>query len=173
MNQSNAFIDNQGKLIIEGGRIIYRNFSGKETKFNHAGDKNFCVFIDDPAFAEQLKADGWNVKIRQPRDEGDSVSHFLKVNINYRNRGPKVFRHIGKATFECNQDTIADIDQDEIIGCDIIVNPYHWERDGKSGISGYLDTLHVVVKEDYFNDKYAQMPKLPEDEKAEPNDPFM
>ena len=50
-------------LVIENCRITFKNFSGKETKFNPAGRRNFAVVLDEDT-AHKLSDDGWNVKIR-------------------------------------------------------------------------------------------------------------
>lgn len=155
MNNSIVTVDANGRLIIENARIIYRNFSGTPTQYNREGDRNFCVFIDDSNAANDLKDLGWNVKIRKPRDEEDEVAHYIKVNVSYRFKAPKVMLHTKRNVTELTEETVGLLDNADIITCDMVINPSHWEANGNSGISGYLDSLHVVIQEDYFADKYA------------------
>ena len=42
-------------LVMENARLIFRNFSGNETRFNRNGNRNFCVIIDNPEQAEELR----------------------------------------------------------------------------------------------------------------------
>lgn len=155
---SKVLTDGNGKLIIEDAKILYRNFSGLGSPYNREGDRNFNVIIDDPEVANQLQADGWNVKCRLPRDPEDLPLYHVKVNVNFKSaRGPKIYLHTGSAMSYLDETTVNELDQSDILTCDMIISPYHYERNGQTGISAYLDTLHVVIKEDPFAHKYANL----------------
>lgn len=152
------------KLVIENAKIIFRNFSGKETKFNRAGNRNFCVIIEDSTKAKQLEEIGWNVKTLKPRDEDDEPRYYISVTVNYNKDHKMTICMVTrkKKTF-LDEDTVGTLDYADISNVDLTINPSYWSVGGKSGIKAYLKTMYAVIEEDDFADKYAEE-EFPDDE---------
>ena len=145
----------RGILQIEDARIIYRNFSGLGSKYNREGDRNFAVIIPNQEICDKLVEEGWNVKIKPPRDEDESPFMYLPVKIKFNNRGPAAYVVSGKKVTRLTEETIDMLDEIDIQSVDMDLRGYDWEVNGKSGRSAYLQAINVVQNIDRFGAKYA------------------
>lgn len=144
-------------LSVENARIIFRNFAGKESKFNPKGKRNFCLLLD-PDSAQNLSDEGWNVKFLNPRDPDDDPQPYIQVAVAFENFPPNVWLISGKKKTKLDEDSVAVLDYAEIQNVDIIVTPYFWELpSGKSGIKAYVKTMYVTIVEDEFQKKYKDL----------------
>lgn len=146
-------------IYIENGQIVFKNFAGAARQFNHEGDRNFCVFIDDPEAAERMREDGWNVKIRAPREEGEEPRNYIKVNVSYRYQTPDITVISGRNKIAYSEDMISALDQADIMSCDLTIQASVREDEdtGETKISGYLREAYFTLRESHWASKYDDM----------------
>lgn len=146
-------------IVIEDANIGFRNFSGEESKFNPKGRRNFCVFLDSET-GTTLETDGWNIKWLDPRDEEDEPTPFLPVAVSYDNIPPQIILITGQGKTLLDADTVSVLDWAELKMVDVIIRPYNWEVNGKSGVKAYIKSMYVTIVEDELAHKYYEVPDV-------------
>lgn len=140
----------KGILQIDDARIIYRNFRGEGSKFNREGDRNFAVIIPNQEIADKLIEDGWNVKIKPPRDEEEDPFIFLPVKIKFNGNGPHIYIQSGRSMVKLDEETVEQIDDLDISSVYLDIRPYEWSINGKEGKTAYLQSMKVIQRIDRF-----------------------
>lgn len=161
--------DGPQQIVLEGVRLIFRNFSGEARNFNSAGDRNFNVVLPEDV-AKAMEADGWNVRWLPPREEEDPPQPVLKVRLKYSTREGRPTRPPlvvlvsvrpdgTEAKTTLTQELLPVLDSAEISNVDLIINPYHYNAQGRSGISAYLKSIFVTIRVDPLEARYMDVPE--------------
>lgn len=154
--------NNVANISVENAKILFRNFSGEEKKFNPKGKRNFCLLIDENS-AVKLKADGWNVKYLQPKDPDDALQAYIQVAVAFENYPPNIFMISGGKKTKLDEDTVSALDYAEIENVDLIIRPYSWTTSTGSGIKAYLKNMYVTLVENEFEKKYRNLEESDDD----------
>lgn len=147
-------MDNRTIIKIENARITYRNFSGEERTYNKKGNRNFNLVLT-PEMAKKLSDDGFNVRVKDPKNEGGEVRFLLPVHVAYAYRPPRVVIIRGSRKYFLNEDTIGELDSADISNIDLTIRPYFWKMpNGDHGVKAQLNSLYATIVEDPFESKY-------------------
>ena len=150
----------RGILQIDNARVTFRNFAGRGDRYNAPGKRNFAIIIEDEATKDLLVNDvnefgvGWNVKIKPPREEGDTPFMFLKVNLKFNDRGPAIYLKSGKAMNRISEEEVGMLDDIDIASVDLDIRPYDDETASGPFRSAYLQSM--CVTQDLSRDRFAQ-----------------
>lgn len=171
----NVTINPRGVLEITDAKLIFRNFRGLQTEFNDEGKRNFCVLISGGEFdngkevfkldaeemADALRGEenrygvGWNVKVKLPKKEGDTPYHFLKVNVNFNDRGPRIFVRSAGNVRTYDEETVGVLDRIDILCADLTIRPFDGETRMGAYRSAYLQSIDVLQDIDHISARYA------------------
>lgn len=155
-----------GTLIMEDARIVFRNFAGAEGQYNREGDRNFCVLLDEDT-AQMMMDDGWNVKRLKPREDAERGTAYIQVSVGFKGRPPRMVMITSRGRVDLGEDECILLDWADILTVDLIIRPYHWNVNGRTGVKAYLKSIFVVINEDYLELKYNDVP-VAELESAKP-----
>ena len=145
-------------VLMEGVRIIFRNFAGKEGQYNREGDRNFAVLLDEKS-AAAMAEDNWNVKWLRPRteEEGEEPQAYLPISVNFKGRPPRIVLITSRGRTNLDESQVETLDWVDILNVDLIVRPYEWTVNGKSGVKAYLQSIYVTNEEDRLELKYSEV----------------
>jgi len=142
------------KFIVENAELIFKNFSGEETPFNRAGERNFCVVLDQEV-ASQMAEDGWNIKHRRAVEEGEEDIPYIQIKVKYKIKPPKVYMITSSGRTLLDEGLVGTLDWADMKVVDLIARSYEWQVGDKQGIAAYLQTMFVTIDEDPLEAKYA------------------
>lgn len=174
-----------GNLNVEQAGMIYKNFSGKPTKVNPAGGKRTFSLVLTKEYAERLDAQGWNIKVKEIRDQlqdgemtrtvswGDYINNYqtefdhaliyteivVNENSEYPPRIYKVSEFNGEKTMALvPPEQWFRMDESELMNVDIVIHPYTHGRSiaNPDAKKGYLKSMYAMaVPVNDFGGKYA------------------
>lgn len=144
-------------IVIENARIIFRNFSGEASQYNAKGNRNFGVLINNED-APRLAADGWNIKYLRPKDPDEAPQAWLQVKVSFGQVQPTVLLVTSKNKKKLDENSVDILDWAELKQVDLIIRPYNWEVNGKTGTKAYLKSGYFTIQEDEFSSRYEDIP---------------
>ena len=147
----------ENTVVIENARIVFRNFAGKEDMYNRQGDRNFCVLLD-PVVAQQMSEDGWNIKTLKSKEEGVDDQPYIQVSVAFKGKPPRMVMISSQGRTEIDESACEMFDWVDIKVADLVIRPYEWVVNGKSGVKAYLKSLFLTIDEDELDRKYADVP---------------
>lgn len=168
--KSEFIILKNGNIEVRDAVIIWKNFEGRENKFG-SRKKTFNLVLNQE-MADRLQEDGWNIKYREGREEGDDPLYYTEIVVNMEhdderyNPEIKLYSSFGgrRSCRNLTNETVRDLDQLELERVDLEIHPYEHGRGGYK-IKGYLNKLNAVQAEDRsFGGFYASyMDEAPEE----------
>jgi len=169
--------------VLKNCRTVFENFSGRKTRYNKEGDRNFCVRIDDPAIAQELMNDGFYISKLNKLDEDSPDEWKLKISIGYKPtqnndvspKDPKIKEIIGGTPVELTRHSINALDDMRIEKAIVEFNKWNYDKTDPTKFSAWLQRGKFWVIDDWFTEDESftnASGMIPDVELDEENIPF-
>lgn len=152
-------------VILDDVQILWPNFTGRATDYNSQGSRNFYAILSEEQ-AQRVMAVGGNVKVPDLTPEqieaGYSASPRIKINVKFQEDPNKSYLNPsimmvtqGRGT-DLTESTVGILDglRFSRVKIGITVSPYEWGK--RSGYTIYLNNMLAFVREDEWEQEYAQ-----------------
>lgn len=143
---------------FDDAHVIWKNFEGRDERgYNKDHKRTFNIVINNPKAIQRMLDDGWNLKMLKPRDEEEeqNPSYALPVEVKYDSdhewMNPTIEMITRTAHTVVSEDNVGLLDHAHIGKWNIVVRPYPWNVNGRSGIKAYLNKIEAFVEEDYIS----------------------
>lgn len=149
-------VEDNATITLENARLIFLNFEGKEGMYNQKGERNFGLILP-PELAQQMLADGWNVKELRAREEeeGEEPTPWISVNVKFSVKPPRIVLLSSGGRTTLDEKNVEILDSMDIKTVDLVIRAYNWTVNNKSGTKAYLKTMFVTIEEDALEQKYG------------------
>ena len=153
LNFSNNDVFIEDKDIVSMP-MSYRNFTGKPDKFHPNGTMgNFWIFLAEDK-AHELENRGFNIRWKENRD--GKMEAKLQIFVRFEHVPPQIYTvTTGSAPVLIGEEDLDEMDNDEITNVDLIVNPYSYDVNGRTGVKAYLKKGYFKLMDDPYLTKYA------------------
>ena len=140
------FVKDEDILTRQNGTklLLFRDFSCKGGGRYKAWCPNFNAVVTEE-MAHKLMDEGFSVKEYEDRD--GNVMYKIKINCRFDNIPPKIYKVCGKKKIRLDEETIKDLDKDEIVRVDMTLSR-------SSGGATYLNTGYFTIEEDEIDKLY-------------------
>ncbi len=107
--------------------------------------------------AEQMAADGWNVKFPENRssDPDDTRDPYLSVSVSVDKYPANVYLISNGNPTKLHGDEVGMLDWAEIENVDLVIRPYEWSVNKSRGVKAYLKSGYFTIVTDQFASKYG------------------
>lgn len=134
----------------------FSHFDGRKDTFNEEGDHNFTVVLPEDQARELMEIpNGWNIKERAGREEGDPPEFTLKIKISYKYEEPAIYFLKGNRRFRATEEDLVDIKRSTCERIDVICSPSRWVQPDRTGVTAYVKEMYVKIRESRFAEMYS------------------